>query len=79
MEESTYARICKALSSIINVFIAKKPEIEATMTIVQAINEVVKPHQEPKPVQTFVDEKALIEKANFIRNAIESNNPESNR
>jgi hypothetical protein len=77
MEESTYARICKALSSIINVFIAKKPEIEATMTIVQAINEVVK--QEPKPVQTFVDEKALIEKANFIRNAIESNNPESNR
>jgi len=77
MEESTYARICKALSSIINVFIAKKPEIEATMTIVQAINEVVKP--EPKPVQTFVDEKALIEKANFIRNAIESNNPESNR
>jgi rhamnogalacturonyl hydrolase YesR len=76
MEESAYARICKALSSIINVFIAKKPEIE--MTIVQAINEVVKPHQEQKPVQTFVDEKVLIEKANFERNAIESNNPESN-
>lgn len=72
MEESAYARICKALSSIINVFIAKKPEVETTMTIVQAINEVV------KPVQTFVDEKALIEKANFERNAIESNNPESN-
>lgn len=73
MEESAYSRICKALSSIIYVFIAKKPEIE--MAVVQAINEVVQ-EQKPKPVQTFVDEKALIEKANFERNAIESNNPE---